>query len=291
MSFVETIWSALISTGLLAGLAVVLGILLKDTFRGWLLARIRSGIQFDFDSELETHKAKLALQTEEGKLRLSNDLEVHRAFIDTVRLSFSEGQRSSMERKLIAVEKIWDEVLQLRKLTLSKMALVDALKENETQRFRELMKSDLGSSFLQKNSAEENKERLQKLSSDLERVQPFVGQYLWSLLECYRTIHMRVFIVLEMFGDDASKALGWSTDEGTYGIVAAALDERELEYFNQMQFGKFTWLIGKLESKMLAELRHIVSGQHFAQDALGKIDERAIERMRQAVASAQDKAR
>ena len=136
-----------LSTGLVTALIVVLGIFLKDTLREWLFSRIRSGIQLELDTKLETHKAKLALQNEERKLRLSNDLEVHETFLDTVRLAFSEGQRWSMERKLIAVDKIWYEVLQLRKLTLPKMTFLDIFKEFETDKITELRKSDVGSNF------------------------------------------------------------------------------------------------------------------------------------------------
>ena len=110
-------------------------------------------------------------------------------------------------------------------------------------------------------------------------------------MNCYRAIHLRMNIVSQMLSDDPAEVIGWFTDKGTYGIVVTVLDEKELEYFNSLQFGKFTWLVDKLESKMLAELRDIISGQHFAQDALEKIDDAAIERMKQAVASTRDDAR
>ena len=71
-----------------------------------------------------------------------------------------------MERKLVAVEKIWAEVLELRKLTLPTMTIVDVFKETEIQKFREVRKSNLGDSLLQRNSVEEYKERLQTVSPD-----------------------------------------------------------------------------------------------------------------------------
>ena len=109
-------------------------------------------------------------------------------------------------------------------------------------------------------------------------------------MNCYRAIHLRLFIVLEMFLDDDEKVVGWFNDEKTYEIIAAVLDEQELTHFNGLPFGKFTWLIDKVEAKMLAELRHIVSGQHFAQNSLGKIDAAAIEKMSKAVTSARNHA-
>ncbi len=284
----ETIWSILISTGIVTVLIVLAGMVLKSALREWLLTRIRSSIQLKLDTELETHKAKLAGQVEEEKLRLSNELGTHKALLETVRASFSEGQRASMDRKLAAVDIIWSEVLILRRLTLSKMTYVDVFKETETHKYKEVMESNLGNTVLQESSLEEKKERLNTISHDLDKVRPYIGEYLWGVLECYRAIQVRMFFVLEMFSDDSSKVIGWYRDEGTYGIVTAVLNETELEHFDNMQFGKFTWLIGKVETKMLAELRHIVSGQHFAQDALGKIDDDALEEMRQAVASARE---
>lgn len=171
------------------------------------------------------------------------------------------------------------------------MSIVDTFKVSEVDKFRKIRESGLGVSFLQGNSVEATKEKLQTISPDLEAIRPFVGEYLWNLLNCYRTIHLRMYFILQMLSDDPAEVIGWFTDKGTYGIVAAVLDEKELEYFDKLQFGKFTWLIDKLESKMLTELRNIVSGQHFAQDALEKIDDAAIKRMKQAVASTQTDAR
>ncbi len=286
MVALEAVSPALLSTVLI----LVLGALFKNVIREWIVTRFRSGIQHDFDTQLESHKAKLALQIEEANLRLSNDLQIHKAFLDTVRSSFSEGQKSSMERKFVAADKIWDEVLELRKLTFPTMSIVDLFKDSEAQKFRAAKESELGASFLQGSPIEELKERLQTISSDLEKVRPFVGEYLWMLLNCYRAIHLRLFIVLGMFNNDDEKVVGWFSDKKTYEIIAAVLDERELTHFNELPFGKFTWLIDKVEAKMLAELRHMVSGQHFAQDALGKIDAAAIEKMSKAVVSARNHA-
>ena len=281
---------ALSSTFLSTILILLLVALFKNVIREWLVTRIRSGIQHDFDKDLESHKAQLALQTQETQLKLSSDLQTHRTFLDAVRASFTEGQKSSMERKLVAVEKIWAEVLELRKLTLPTMTIVDVFKETEIQKFREVRESNLGDSLLQRNSVEEYKERLQTVSPDLEVVRPFVGEYLWILLNCYRAIHLRLFVILQMFMDDEKRVIGWFRDEKTYEIISAVLDEQELARFNGLPFGKFLWLIDKLEVKMLAELRHIVSGQHFAQDTVGKIDSTAIEKMAKAVSSARSHA-
>ena len=139
----ESVSSALLSTVLI----LVLGALFKNVIREWLVTRIRSGIQHDFDKELESHKAQLALQTQDANLRLSNDLQMHKAFLDTVRSSFSEGQRSSMERKLVAIDKIWEEVLELRKLTLPTMSIVDVFQKTEARKFRALKESDFGLIF------------------------------------------------------------------------------------------------------------------------------------------------
>jgi len=269
-------WSVLISTSLI--LAVVA--LFKNVIREWLVTRIRSGIQHDFDTKLETVKAEIAHQNEKSILKLSNDMQMQNAYLDTVRLSFSEGQRSSMKRKLDSVDKLWSEVLKLRKLTMPGMSFVDLFKESETQKFGEFKKSESGIAFLPRESVEESKQTLQTVSPDLEEIRPYISEYLWVLLNCYREIHLRLCIFLR--SDEDEQVIGWYKDDKTYQIVVAVLDEEELAYFNELQIGKFSWLNEKVEYKMLSELRHIVSGQHFAQDALGKINTNEIEKMRQA---------
>ncbi len=78
-------WSVLISTGFI-GTVVFL-------FKNVILTRIRSGIQHDFDTKLETVKAEIAHQNEKSILKLNSDMQMQNAYlsvsfrIETIRIS------------------------------------------------------------------------------------------------------------------------------------------------------------------------------------------------------------
>lgn len=78
---------------------------------------------------------------------------------------------------------------------------------------------------------------------------------------------LRLLFLLHLGRDDAAK-IEWHKDQGIRQLMEAVLTAGECNEFDQMQFGKVSWLQRRLESKILAESRKIISGEEFGAESL-----------------------
>ena len=252
----------------------------RSSITRWIVEKIKASIQHEYDKKLENIKGEISVQNETKILQLSNDMQLQKSFLESIRTSFLTGQQFSIERKLVAVDRLWKEVLEVRKLLAIEMSFIDVFGEGEAKKFKEFKESSAGVEFLIKKTPEEIRESLNSISSGMEDIRPYVSEYLWALFDSYRTVHLRVFVSLHsQVGDEGYKEIDWYNDEGTYEIISAILNTNELSDFDKLQYGKFSWLVRSLEYKLLVELRRIISGQHFAEDALEKVGMSAIEKI------------
>jgi hypothetical protein len=104
---VLTIIASLIASGTLTGALIWLT-------REWISARLKSSIQHEYNQKLETYKAQLQAQNEIALIEFKNMIERESALRDVAHSSFAEGQKASMERKLSAVDKLWERIITLR---------------------------------------------------------------------------------------------------------------------------------------------------------------------------------
>ena len=95
------------ASGLLAGILIWLS-------REWISTRLKTTIQHEYDQELEIHKANLKAQSDLALLKLKTDLEKEATLHAAAHASFAEGQKAAIERKLIAVDELWSQILNLR---------------------------------------------------------------------------------------------------------------------------------------------------------------------------------
>ena len=183
-----------------------------------------------------------------------------------------------MERKLAAVDQLWSEVLQLRNTLPLAISFIDIFQDNEISKYQKLKESSDGSQFVTKLSQEEFQEKLKVFSNSTENMRPYVGDYLWAVFNSYKVIHMRLLVILQTAENEFNEVL-WYKDEGTYGIIKAVLSEEELKHFDELKIGKFAWLNRQLEFKILSELRKVISGEHFGEDALKQVAADTLEKI------------
>src|SRR3990172_2006802 len=101
-----------------AGLLVLL-------FREWISTRLKCSIQHEYDQKLEAHKARLKAENEVALLELKTTFEREATLHAAAHASFSEGQKASMERKLNASDRLWQEILHLRNSSRP-LAIIDS---------------------------------------------------------------------------------------------------------------------------------------------------------------------
>lgn len=233
-------------------------------FQEWISARLRKGIQYEYDQKLETHKAQLKTESEKSIIELQTNMQQKLILYETARSSFAEGQKSSMERKLDSIEKLWNEILRLKNECPAILAYIDLLTVEEcTQMYSQQDARELASEYSNKKIIE----YLDIKNNHVEKVRPYIGEYLWSLFFTYRQIMGRIPYLLYMGLKDANKA-EWDKDSGVQQILNAVLSENELDEFEKKKIVKLSWLQRKLEAKILMASRKIISGEEFGAASL-----------------------
>ena len=236
-------------------------------FRTWISTRIKTAIQYEYDQKLETHKARIKTESEQSILELQSEMQQKFIPYEAARISFMEGQKSSMERKLDSIDKLWACTLKLRKLPLLAMRWVDLFQADEVAKYKRFKDGFEMAEGQIKWDAKDWKKKMDEITEDrIEEVRPYIGEYLWAIFFSYQTICLRLYVL--HLGNSDEEKLKWYEDESICQIIKSVLPESELTEFNDMKLGKFTWLHKKLEAKILAASRKIISGEEFSAESL-----------------------
>jgi len=254
--FIGVLSSATVSTALAAILVWI--------SREWISARLKASIQHEYSEKLETLKAQLIARHEVAILNIRTTFEREAAVQSAAHRSFAEGQKAAMERRLEAVDRLWGRILHLRGNLSPLVAMIDVMTVDEYKRAKEHpdFRALVGDSSLQKLGS-----ILAQGEEQAEGARPYVGEYVWSLFFCYEAILIRLMTVVSITSDDAAK-IEWYKNATTRQFITAALRPNELEEFDQLRFGRIPWLQRAFESKILAAIQNIVSGEKFGTESL-----------------------
>ena len=169
-----------------------------------------------------------------------------------------------MERRLDSIEKLWDEILRLKNEQPGILGFIDLLSVDEYREacnrkdFRELAGDWPMEKIVKYVAISDNA---------VEKVRPYVGEYLWSMFFAYRQIMGRIPWLLYESLKDADKA-EWHKDNGIRQILEAVLSKSELAEFETAKICKISWLQEHLESKVLTALQKLISGEEFSAESL-----------------------
>ena len=262
---VTSVLTSLLTSGAIVSLAIWFS-------KEWISTRLKSSIQHEYDQKLESIKAKLKEQNEVALVELQAAIERHNNLLTAAHSSFAEGQKAAMERKLQAIDTLWERVLQLRERLPPLLGFIDFLTVDDYKKNKDHpMFIDLSERW--------SVEKISTLvDSQTERVRPYVGEYTWAVFFSYQAVMLRIVFLLHAGHTDTEK-LEWHKDTGTRQLLQAVLSTTELEEFDDTAFGKILWLQRRLESKILGAARQIISGKEFGAVALEQaklIQERAV---------------
>lgn len=245
MSIVD--WIPAISTTV--GLAIV-GWLLRN----WIRARLAKSIGFEFDKKLELLKSQLRASEE----RLRADLRANEADIAALRAgamtAFSSRQIAVDKRRLDAIDQLWASVISLNKargvsLMMSTLKFEAVAERAERDpKMREFL-AVIGKGFDITKDLDQ---------ADASKARPFVSPLAWAI---YTAI---VAIV-------ANGVMRWHVAQGGLGakdfsdhvalakMIKAAMPEYS-NYIDEQGVSGLHFLVDKLEVKLLAEFRAMMSG-------------------------------
>ena len=237
-------------------------------FREWISVRLRKGIQYEYDKKLEAHKAQLKTESEKSILEFQTDIKQKLSLYEAARSSIMVGQKSSIERKLDSIEKLWAELLRLKHQCPSILPLINVLTVEECrqkysrQKYRELVSE---------YPIEKIAEYIEDKENNVEKARPYIGEYMWSLFFAYRQIMGRILFLLYAGLEDENKAQ-WDKDKGIRQILNAVLTQNEIDEFDRKRLGKLALLQRKLEAKILTESQKLISGEELGSESLKQAD-------------------
>jgi hypothetical protein len=250
---VNSLITVLSSVGLSGLLLAVLIWLSKS----WVTERLKRAVEHEYAHKLETHKSQLRAEHELAleRIRIDNarELEVHSAAIR----SFQMGHMAGQELRLAAIEALWGATLRLREQTPSVLVLTDLIERGQCNA---LLEGDTFVAALEELSHDRLMKVMHEASTGVEESRPFVGEPLWALYFAYRVIVGRIWIVLQE-GRDKASIRAWQEDHGIHQVLDQVLNPEEAREFKAMNIGTFSWLRMCIESKILANMHAVISGE------------------------------
>jgi len=232
--------------------------------RNWISEKLKNSIKHEYDQKLVALNAELKSQADTQVALLKASIEKESAKLHFATSSIGEIQKAAMNRKLDAIDTLWQGVLSVRENIPPVMWFLDILTVEEYKssrdhpNFNELV-GDL--------SGEELTQMLKDDVGLLERVRPYTGEYLWALFSTYQILIVRVAVLIQWGTNDAEK-LNWHQDSGIKQLLHSSLSTQELQEFEEIKINKVSWLQRKYEAKILFAMEKIVSGLEFGKEAL-----------------------
>ena len=256
---ISTITNTLVTTMIL----IALGFLLRN----WIANRLKIDIQHEADKKLETFKATLKEQTDSAFLTLNSELQSIISIHTVALSSFSEGQKADMERKLNALDTLWDATLASRNTLPKVLNFIDILAPGE---YKDACEHTEFKRLMEGESLSEIIIELANLRRKCESGRIYVGEYVWSVFISYQYIMGRIIFLLDKGRKDPNK-MEWDRDQTILNLLKSFLTEEEMHEFSNLPVAKISWIERNLESKILLSASSVISGKGFGEETLKNI--------------------
>jgi len=247
-----------------AGVSVTLSAAVIWLARNWVSERIKNSIKHEYDLQLSVTNSKLKTQADFQVAQLKASIEKEAEKIRFATSSIGESQKAAISRKLDGIDTLWAGILSARENVPIVMGFIDILSVEEYLSMGDHphFKAMVG---------ELSPEKLAKMFKDnigsLERVRPYVGEYLWALFSTYQALITRIVMLIQMGEKDPQK-LNWHQDSGIRQLLNSSLSKKEIEQFDATSIGKVGWLQRNYEANILQAMQKVISGKEFGEEAL-----------------------
>lgn len=219
--------------------------------------RIANKLEIKWKAEEEEKLKKMVIElTAEENIKLEklrSEITHQHSTFTTILESYSSVYKVSQERRIIAVEILWENLLKQRDLIAYVETIYDIL-------------------FLKPSNVKLEKDHklepvsLEKFNSIFNSVlkcRPFLGEYLWSL---YNSAYIFTFRIMYNYNEDLKKEtmVHWHNDEYLMEILSKIFTSRESIPSSIRETREL------LEQKILYEMLKITSGDSIAERNLSK---------------------
>lgn len=225
--------------------------------RTWVTERLKASIRNEYALQLEAYKAELLAQQQTALEQLRADNARSEATRSVATASFVSSHLAAHERRLAGIDRLWNSVVRLRSNSAGLVEILDATIEPE---YASILEKPGVRDRLSRLSLDALAPLLADVSHDVEQVRPFLSEYVYSLFSAYHTVTGRVEW-LAIRDRDKGLMTPWYRDDSIRQILQAVLTSSEMEYFDRLVVGKLSWMRYVMETKMLAEVGTIISGE------------------------------
>jgi hypothetical protein len=255
ISIAEWLAYSLLSVGFLTLIAFMC--------RHWITERITRSIQYSYDKKFE----ELRAANERELKRFSTTLDTQQNLVSG---AFLEARRASNDRRLNAIQSLWDAMMQASFDALPVLAMTD-----------EMVTTEMYQRFFAEPKVREAIPRFRKLGEqyaqlarlqDTEKARLLSGEYLYALCRGYRTFLGSIALYLADCNEKDEFKPWWQYDHAL-ALLKAVLTAEEFDELTAMEIGRYTWVRRTLETKFLKAAEDIVDGRRAATDAFDQAKE------------------
>ena len=255
-------------------LAIPASILVLISLLGWLLRKwLGTKIEAVYQQESESLIAAIQRDHEASLIAFRDQLEKQAQLQSAAFSSFAAVQQAAMKKRLKAAETIWNEVLSFSDSLPPIFGYMDILTVEEYPEAgsrgngRTLFAALSEDEVMAFATAPAGEGRKGWAVDDLAKQRLYVDEELWSIFALYRAIMTRIWLHLA-WSKAKPEHIYWFRNKHTRQLMEAALTPEELADVDQARIGKISNLRVKLEQKILAELRRMISGEVSGSDSL-----------------------
>ncbi len=247
-----------------AGVSVALSGAAVWLARTWIGERLQASIKYEYDQRLAALNSELRIRADSQLAALKAEVDRQADKLRIASSSFSEVQKAAISRKLDAVDALWEGILAARAAVPPIMGFIDILTVDEYSAAKD-------HPTFQALTGDLDQKKIMKIAVDsrgsLERVRPYVGEYVWALFATFQAVTMRTIFLIHLGKEDAEK-LNWHKDKGLRQLITSAFGETGLAEFDQVRIGKSGWLTGLFERSILEAMDKLITGKEFGEAAL-----------------------
>lgn len=252
-----------------AAISVFLSGLLVWCLRTWISTRLKASIQHEYDQKLSLLNAELKYNYEAKVEILKSEFQRESEKLRFATSTFGEAQRAVHQRKLDALEKLWQGVLAINSGCPTVLKMLDIVTVDELP---QVVKKDTFLTLMKGVELKAMQSVLEKLTGDYEVVRPYVGEVLWTQFQVYQTVVMRSSVLASQWETDPKK-LDWGSDQMNQALITAAVGTKAFEEFSNKSFGRLSWLEQKITGLILKGIEQVISGRTFGEEALRQAEQ------------------
>jgi hypothetical protein len=226
--------------------------------RHFLLQWITSSVQHSFDVKLEEVRAS----NDRELKHLSSALDAQQSLVAS---AFLEARRASNERRLIAVQTVWDALMEFHREVPTVVATTDIV---TTELYPKFFKAPAIQanipSFLEVGTSITRS--IVTSGLPVEKARLMCGEYLYALFFGYRALLGSIALDLAISSEKGAFQPWWN-NEHILALLRSTLSPEEFEEFAGLHVGCYTWVTQNLERKFLLAAEEIIDGRRAATDA------------------------